>query len=195
MAVDAEGTIYATELSTNFFTTPPAAGTVVRFAADGTPERILPDLSFPYGIAFGPDGSFYVQTNSSTVPGADPIGEVMKCDPDSLDVPEVAGDEATPEAASGETSAAAGIEISMVDLAFAPSDLTIASDTDVTVVPANDGAAPHNLYFDDLDIRSETLAPGESETMTLNLPAGTYTFYCNVPGHRSAGMVGTLVVE
>ena len=28
-----------------------------------------------------------------------------------------------------------------------------------------------------------------------NAPAGEYRFYCNVPGHETAGMVGTLTVE
>jgi len=31
--------------------------------------------------------------------------------------------------------------------------------------------------------------------LTLDLKAGTYTFYCSVPGHRQAGMHGTLVVK
>ena len=36
---------------------------------------------------------------------------------------------------------------------------------------------------------------GGSKTLTLNLKAGSYTFYCSVPGHRQAGMEGTLTVS
>jgi plastocyanin len=36
---------------------------------------------------------------------------------------------------------------------------------------------------------------GGSKTLTLNLKAGVYKFYCTVPGHRAAGMEGTLTVQ
>ena len=36
---------------------------------------------------------------------------------------------------------------------------------------------------------------GGSRTLTLSLKPGTYTFYCSVPGHRQAGMEGTLSVS
>jgi len=36
---------------------------------------------------------------------------------------------------------------------------------------------------------------GGSRTLTLSLKPGTYTFYCSVPGHRQAGMEGTLGVS
>lgn len=36
---------------------------------------------------------------------------------------------------------------------------------------------------------------GGSKTLTVTLKPGTYTFYCSVPGHRMAGMQGTLTVK
>ena len=36
---------------------------------------------------------------------------------------------------------------------------------------------------------------GSTKTLTVKLKPGTYTFYCSVPGHRQAGMQGTLTVK
>lgn len=36
---------------------------------------------------------------------------------------------------------------------------------------------------------------GGARTLSLTLKAGTYKFYCTVPGHRMAGMEGTLTVQ
>jgi plastocyanin len=36
---------------------------------------------------------------------------------------------------------------------------------------------------------------GGSKTLTITLKPGAYTFYCTVPGHRAAGMEGTLTVS
>jgi plastocyanin len=36
---------------------------------------------------------------------------------------------------------------------------------------------------------------GGTKTLTLTLAAGTYKFFCSVPGHRAAGMEGTLTVK
>ena len=39
------------------------------------------------------------------------------------------------------------------------------------------------------------VAPGGSSTVTAKLAAGTYTFFCPVPGHEAGGMKGTLTVN
>jgi plastocyanin len=36
---------------------------------------------------------------------------------------------------------------------------------------------------------------GGSKTLSLNLKPGSYKFFCSVPGHRMAGMEGTLTVQ
>jgi plastocyanin len=36
---------------------------------------------------------------------------------------------------------------------------------------------------------------GGAKTLAVNLTPGTYKYYCSVPGHRQAGMEGTLVVK
>ena len=40
-----------------------------------------------------------------------------------------------------------------------------------------------------------TVAKGGTSTVQATLKAGTYTYYCSVPGHRQAGMQGTLTVK
>jgi uncharacterized cupredoxin-like copper-binding protein len=105
---------------------------------------------------------------------------------------------ATPNA-GGEEQAAAGqavgesVEVVSHDIFFEPAELSIPADSDVTVQLPNEGVTPHNFSIDELGI-SVDIAPGATEETVINAPAGEYEYYCNVPGHKQAGMVGTLTV-
>lgn len=80
VAVATDGSVYASELSTSFVTTPPSPGDVVVAQAGGTPEVAFDMLPFPYGLAFAPDGqSIYIVINSTGSTDASPMGEVLNC--------------------------------------------------------------------------------------------------------------------
>ena len=79
--------------------------------------------------------------------------------------------------------------VTLRDNAFAPADPTISAG-DVELV--NEGESPHTFTIEGEDVDVEVEA-GQTTTVTVDLPAGTYTLYCNF--HRAQGMEGTLTVE
>lgn len=59
----------------------------------------------------------------------------------------------------------------------------------------NSGAVPHNLVIDGTDLKTADLNVGDSAELMLNgVAPGTYTIYCNIAGHRSAGMEAQLTI-
>jgi plastocyanin len=67
----------------------------------------------------------------------------------------------------------------------------------VTITMANMSPVEHNLT---VALGSKVLGAtptfvGGTKALKLQLQPGKYTFYCSVPGHRQAGMEGTLTVS
>jgi len=103
---------------------------------------------------------------------------------------------ASPSASPGASPAAGSeVELDAIDINWKPKEITIAANTDAKIKVVNKGVLQHNLAIDGLKIKSKLLNGGESETVTINAKAGTYEFYCPVPGHKEAGMVGKLIVK
>ena len=95
----------------------------------------------------------------------------------------------SPEAATPPT----GMTVDLVDFRFIPSSFSIPANTPVTITLTNTGQALHNFSIDALRI-SQDVPSGDTRLVTINAPAGTYEFYCDEPGHKAIGMVGTLTV-
>ena len=67
----------------------------------------------------------------------------------------------------------------------------------VTVTMDNPSSTPHALNIEGNGIEekgTKTLTQGKA-SVTVNLKAGKYEFYCPVDGHKAAGMEGTLTVN
>ncbi len=66
----------------------------------------------------------------------------------------------------------------------------------VSIVMANMSPVEHDVTVAEGSkvLGATPIFVGGSKTLTLKLKPGKYTFYCSVPGHRQAGMEGTLTV-
>ena len=62
---------------------------------------------------------------------------------------------------------------------------------------SNPSSFPHGIAVEGkgVDKDGKVVNQNGTSTVTVKLKPGTYTFYCPVPGHRAAGMQGTLVVS
>lgn len=83
------------------------------------------------------------------------------------------------------------------ELAYTTTEAT-AKAGKVTVDFNNPQGLTHDVAIEDSSGKevgaTELIAEG-SDSTTVNLKPGTYHFYCTVPGHREAGMEGTLTVK
>jgi plastocyanin len=69
----------------------------------------------------------------------------------------------------------------------------------VTIGFNNPQALMHDVAVEDSSGKevgkTELIAESETTAVLENLKPGTYTYFCTVPGHREAGMEGTLTVK
>ena len=110
---------------------------------------------------------------------------------------------ATPPATT--TGGAAGGGGSTIDISTPPgSDLAYDQSTvsaksgRVTVDFNNQQATPHDVVIEDssgAELGKTDLISNSTADTTVELQPGTYTFFCDVPGHEEAGMKGTLTVK
>jgi plastocyanin len=106
----------------------------------------------------------------------------------------------TPAASSGGEGASSSLSVAANpegQLKFDKTSLT-AKAGKVTIDFANMSSIGHNMTVESSAGKVEGATPtfeGGSKSVTLNLKPGTYKFFCSVPGHRQAGMEGTLTVQ
>jgi uncharacterized cupredoxin-like copper-binding protein len=108
----------------------------------------------------------------------------------------------TSTATSTTPSTAPGGELSLAanpegQLAYNKTSLT-AKAGKVSIDFTNMAQLDHNMTVESASHKILGATPtfsGGSKVLALDLKPGTYKFFCSVPGHRMAGMEGTLTVK
>lgn len=108
-------------------------------------------------------------------------------------------DEEEDEVAEDDDAAAEAPEGALVFVAV-DIDYSEAPDSaeagELTFFLDNQGGIFHDVAIEEEgDVVVVEADGGETDTGTIELDAGTYTYYCTVSGHRAAGMEGTLEVQ
>ena len=86
------------------------------------------------------------------------------------------------------------IEVTSSGLRFTPTEIRVNVGDTVRITYRN-GGGRHDWVIDEFDAATPLLNAGQSATVEFVADqAGTFEYYCGVPGHRAGGMVGQLVV-
>jgi plastocyanin len=102
------------------------------------------------------------------------------------------------EAEGGTAGSATSVDFEAAEGLAYTSDTATAKAGNVTVNFTNSQPLTHDVAIEDSSGetigKTELIAEG-SDSAAVDLKPGEYTFYCTVPGHREAGMEGTLTVK
>lgn len=88
------------------------------------------------------------------------------------------------------------VSVKAGDLFLDPTEVTVPAGA-VTFNYVNEGAQVHTLVLEGIDgFKLQVDARGDTDTGNVALDRkGRYTMYCDIPGHRAAGMEGMVVVQ
>ncbi|MFL5908770.1 MAG: PQQ-binding-like beta-propeller repeat protein [Solirubrobacterales bacterium] len=189
-----DGTVYAFDADTGdeLWHKTLSAGTNAPVGVFG--NTLLVPASLPSGagqkallIAYrlGATGTLPAPASTTTAPPSTTTGTSTTKSPSS--------------SATTSTSTPGTVNLGALDdqLAFTANQET-ANAGKVTFDFTNNSALQHDLVVIDSQNKILGQTPifqGGSKSFTATLAPGTYTYYCSVPGHRQAGMQGTLTVK
>lgn len=98
----------------------------------------------------------------------------------------------------GSAAPSGSIKVTLTEFKFDPGTINAPSGK-VVFFLVNAGTTSHDFIIRDASNTkvsgSELISAGDSAVFTVdNIAAGTYTFFCDQPGHEASGMKGTLTI-
>jgi plastocyanin len=106
------------------------------------------------------------------------------------------GSVASSTTTSGARTEGTVVRIAARDLVLVPKAVT-APPGQVTLDYVNEGQLQHSLLVDGQEKRLAlgVAKNGDTDEGTIDLGPGTYVLYCDIPGHRAAGMEANLTIR
>lgn len=105
--------------------------------------------------------------------------------------------EESTESATDAGTTAKTVEVTMEagNYYFAPKTITAKQGDTIKITLTGKGMM-HNFVIDELGVKSSSVQPGNSTTITFTASKkGTFTYYCSIGSHRQLGQEGTLTIE
>lgn len=98
--------------------------------------------------------------------------------------------------ACGGSTNAMNVDVNASEFRFDPAAISAGPGQAINLTVKNVGFTQHTWVLKESNVKL-TIDPGKTATRTFTAPskAGTYTFDCDIAGHKEAGMVGQLVVR
>ena len=185
----ADGNPANTQYGLQTYNVPPGAGAMFELRIPDAGLYPFVTHSFAY-TGLGAVGVIHVANDAAAPPADYPaIG-----DPFTAGVLPFGSTPGLVEAGEGESPGTPGgpVVVTAAITGFDPGTIEAAAG-EVELEITNLDAFDHDFTIDELGVN---VAFGANETVDAAFEAGpgTYTFYCSIPGHREAGMEGTLTV-
>lgn len=97
-----------------------------------------------------------------------------------------------PAAPAGSAGGGDTVSVTMTDFAFTPEAITVAQGGSIEFV--NEANQPHDFHVEGL--KTPLISGGDSFVLDVSeLEPGTYDVWCDIPGHKDAGMKGSLTIS
>ncbi|MEX0762254.1 MAG: multicopper oxidase domain-containing protein [Dehalococcoidia bacterium] len=117
-------------------------------------------------------------------------------DPHASPTPAPSGGDAASVESGPVMDGALDVMVKAFDLGFDKKEMEIEAGEWMNLAVQNIGALPHDLVIEGTGIHLDVHGIGLTDELAVRFnDPGTYVYYCSIPGHRGAGMEGTVTVR
>lgn len=86
------------------------------------------------------------------------------------------------------------VTLNLQEMGFSQNEIQVQAGQPVTLHLSNKDGYAHAFDLDEFDIHLQLAAEETAELTFTPTRSGSFTFYCSSPGHRAAGMEGSITV-